>query len=165
MTELAEFAPRDYRVLLRWGHGDCALLFPRGVSGELLFEAQAVPLPGAPDWFCGLIAVRGQVVPVLELADPWSSGAPDGGHILVVRAGLETIALRTQAMAGFAALGARCATNEAPPAALSATCGAQFLLEGDCPRGIEWDPLSWSQSLHTKTAGVGGYATSIGGES
>lgn len=163
MTESVEFAPRDYRVLLRWTSRDCALVFPRGVSGELLFEAQAVPLPGAPSWFSGLIAVRGQVVPVLELADPWSAAAPDGGHILVVRAGHTTIALRTAAMAGFAALGLRSAQADPLPHALASSCGAQFALEGDCPRGIEWDPVRWSQSLHTQSPAAGGRASSIGG--
>lgn len=140
--------PRSYRVLLRWSGRDCALLLPAGVSGELLFEAQAVPVPGAPEWFAGLIAVRGEVVPVLRLADPWVGTPDEDGHLLVVRSGSDSFALQTQALAGFAALGDSLPPDPADvPPALADSCGARWSLEGDCPRGIDWFPLRWSQSL------------------
>lgn len=141
--------PRNYRVILRWSGRDCALLLPAGVSGELLFEAQAVPVPGAPLWFAGLIAVRGEVVPVLRLPDPWIGAPEDDGHLLVVRSGNDSFALQTHALAGFAALGERMAPDPAEvPPALADSCGEGWTLEGDCPRGVEWFPLRWSQSLH-----------------
>lgn len=141
--------PRNYRVILRWSSRDCALLLPAGVSGELLFEAQAVPVPGAPPWFAGLIAVRGEVVPVLRLADPWNDASDDGGHLLVVRSGSDSFALQTHALAGFAALGETLPVDPADmPPALADSCGTRWSLDGDCPRGIEWFPLRWSQSLH-----------------
>lgn len=140
---------RNYRVILRWAGRDCALVLPAGVSGELLFEAQAVPVPGAPAWFAGLIAVRGEVVPVLCLADPWADAPDAQGHLLVIRSGSECFAVQTDALAGFAALGEALPPERVEvPRALAHCCGGGWSLEGDCPRGVEWFPLRWSQSLH-----------------
>jgi twitching motility protein PilI len=74
---LSRFAPthtqryRDIRTLTpaRFGFriGDIGLLVPIGMVSELIEESEIYPLPTTPDWYRGLMNLRGSLVPIFDL--------------------------------------------------------------------------------------------------
>ena len=62
---------RDIRTLTptRFGFriGDLGLLVPTGMVSELIEESEVYSLPTTPDWFRGLMNLRGSLVPVFDL--------------------------------------------------------------------------------------------------
>lgn len=65
--ELAERTDREER---RYGFlvGNVRLLIGRGTPSEIPERADVYPLPGLPLWFRGLLNLRGNLVPVFDVA-------------------------------------------------------------------------------------------------
>ena len=62
------------------------------------------PLPGAADWFVGLVNRRGELLTLVDLgAWLWGEPAPDEGDLLVLRRGAVATALRVDDVVGIRA--------------------------------------------------------------
>jgi hypothetical protein len=137
-----------YRVILSWDGYGPALVFPSGVSGEILHEVSPVPIPHATAGIAGVVGVQGRVLPVLELPDP--PGATGNGRlqVLIVRDGAEAIALRTRARPGFTAVtGALDAPVRDPvPTELHDGAGEMLAIAGEPSRGWSWSPVQWARA-------------------
>lgn len=59
----------DSRKVARFGFriGDLGLLVPVGMVSELIEDVEIYSLPTTPDWFRGLMNLRGGLVPVFDL--------------------------------------------------------------------------------------------------
>jgi twitching motility protein PilI len=72
---------RNIRAMtpLRFGArlGDIGLLVPPGMLSEVVEDAKIYPLPTAPQWFQGLINLRGSLVPVFNLKCLFQMDAQD----------------------------------------------------------------------------------------
>jgi twitching motility protein PilI len=62
---------------------------------ELVDDTEIYPLPTTPDWFGGLINLRGGLVPVFDLKKLFASDESDGGkqNLLVLNAGPGAVAV------------------------------------------------------------------------
>ncbi len=154
-----------YRVILSWAGAPAALVFPSGVSGEILHDVTPVPIPHAADGIAGVVGVQGRALPVLDLPDPPGAAAHGRLQVLVVRDGAEAIALRTRAQPGFTAVTGlldAIPRDQAMPELHDGT-GAMLAIVGDPPRGWSWDPMQWARArvaglsrITTQTASASG---------
>lgn len=138
----------DYRVVLGFGPTHC-LILPRGLSLEVLLDLEAVPLPGAPPWWRGLVGVRGEILPVLQLASPWRESPAGREQLILLRGAHEAVVLATEAQPGFAAQRSTTASTQGLPEALAAWCGDAVTLEGSWESGWEWDAFAHLKALAT----------------
>lgn len=75
-------APRERRPaaekLVVFELTDVLLAFPLTAVGEVVAVPQVTPLPRTPDWICGVVNLRGDIVPVVDLNRVWNLGpSPD----------------------------------------------------------------------------------------
>lgn len=63
-------AAKDDTPIERLGFrvGDIGLLYPDAIGREVVERPPASVLPNTPDWLCGIANVRGNMVPVVDLA-------------------------------------------------------------------------------------------------
>ncbi len=66
--------------------GGVALLVPLGSTTEVLDRPPVFPLPRAPRWLAGMLNIRGNVVPLFDIAELLlsRSGRPDTQRILLL---------------------------------------------------------------------------------
>lgn len=114
---LTSFAPdlsqryRDIRTLspTRFGFriGDLGLLVPNGMVSELIEEADIYPLPTTPDWFRGLMNLRGGLVPVfdLKILFEMQTGTGTKPRLLVLNERMRAVGVLTDAPPKSIALG------------------------------------------------------------
>ena len=100
---LTRFAPtrqtplQGARVVapIRFGFrvGSIGLLVPAGMLSELVDDTEVYPLPTTPDWFHGLINLRGGLVPVFDLKRLFrvEHRGEDKPNLLVLSAGAAAV--------------------------------------------------------------------------
>ena len=100
---LTRFAPQNQTrrpgerqvAPIRFGFrvGDIGLLVPAGMLSELVDEPDIYPLPTTPDWFPGLINLRGDLVPAFDLKKLFNMGNPgdEKPNLLVLSAKAEAV--------------------------------------------------------------------------
>jgi hypothetical protein len=137
-----------YRVILSWPDLDAALVFPAGVSGEILHDVTPVPIPHAAEGIAGVVGVQGRALPVLDLPDPLGAAVPGRMQVLVVREGNDAIALRTRARAGFTAVSGMHTpgSDDVIPPELHDGSGDMLAIAGEPARGWSWDPMRWARA-------------------
>lgn len=64
----------------------------------------ATRLPGAPDWVCGLVNLRGALITVVDLSARFGSAPADMGDVLVAEALGKTYGIRVEAVKDVLAL-------------------------------------------------------------
>ncbi len=137
-----------YRVILSWPNCATALIFPAGVSGEILHDVTPVPIPHAADGISGVVGVQGRALPVLDLPDLPGAAVRGRPQVLVVRHGTEALALRTRALPGFAAVTGE--LYDSPVDSISPELedgsGGMLAIAGEPPRGWSWDPMQWARA-------------------
>ena len=114
---LTRFAPRqsqryrDIRTLnqTRFGFriGDLGLLVPLGMVSELIEESEIYPLPTTPEWFRGLMNLRGSLVPVfdLKLLFEMRTGTGSAPRLLVLNERVRAVGILIDAVPKGVALG------------------------------------------------------------
>ena len=73
--------------------GNIGLLVPPGMLSELVDDTDVYPLPTTPDWFHGLINLRGGLVPVFDLKKLFrvEEQGGDKTNLLVLNAGAAAV--------------------------------------------------------------------------
>ncbi|MCU0754285.1 MAG: chemotaxis protein CheW [Xanthomonadales bacterium] len=61
----------EYRVLVHVRKGGRPLLLPAGLLPQIVSDPAISPLPGCQSWFPGVLARRGEMVPVFDIAAEW----------------------------------------------------------------------------------------------
>ena len=64
--------------------GDIGLLLPRGIINEIVEKHSVCKLPNTPSWFSGMISMRGNMVPVFDLAELLTTRSLDDKKTLLV---------------------------------------------------------------------------------
>lgn len=79
----------DYRLALRLRPGGPPLLLPGGLLPQIVSDPAIAPLPGCQTWFPGVLARRGEVVPVFDVAAQWGDAVLSGlrRYVLVIEHG------------------------------------------------------------------------------
>lgn len=87
--------------------GDLGLLVPIGMVSELLDEADIYHLPTTPEWFRGLINLRGGLVPVFDLKMLFEMQTGTGAkqRLLVLNERMRAVGVLTDAPPRSIALG------------------------------------------------------------
>lgn len=89
-------------VAFRLGGRD--LLVDLAAVDEISPALPWTPLPGAAEWFIGLVNRRGELLTLVDLgAWLWGETAPDEGDLLVLRRGAVATALRVDDVVGIRA--------------------------------------------------------------
>ncbi|SFD45444.1 twitching motility protein PilI [Thiohalospira halophila DSM 15071] len=89
-------------VAFRLGGHD--LLVDLAAVDEISPALPWTPLPGAAQWFIGLVNRRGELLTLVDLgAWLWGEPAPEGGDLLVLRRGAVATALRVDDVVGIRA--------------------------------------------------------------
>lgn len=85
----------DSRVALRLRPGGPPLLLPGGLLPQIVSDPAIAPLPGCQTWFPGVLARRGEVVPVFDVAAQWGDAALSGAprYVLVIESGRAPFAI------------------------------------------------------------------------
>lgn len=74
--------------------GDVQLLLPEGTVAELLDPLDVFPIPNAPSWTAGLINLRGDLLPVIDLHQVFGITAVGADiRLLAVETGKDAVAL------------------------------------------------------------------------
>jgi purine-binding chemotaxis protein CheW len=87
-------------LIVRAGGQSCAL--PIEAVVETLRPGSIAPIPGAPAFVRGLMAIRGAAVPVVDLAGLLGVGSSQGSRLVVVRAAERRVALWVDTVVGVA---------------------------------------------------------------
>lgn len=61
----------EFRVAVQLCARSVPVLLPGGLLPQIVSEPSISPLPGCADWFLGVLARRGEVVPVFDVAAQW----------------------------------------------------------------------------------------------
>lgn len=85
----------DYRAQRRaFRVGDIQLMLPESELAELLDELSVFPLPNAPEWTSGLLNLRGELLPVINLHHVFDVPADKSAQrLLAVGRGTDTVVL------------------------------------------------------------------------
>ncbi len=81
---VSQQAPGALLEVTRWRSGDQAYALATRFIHEVLRGAELIPLPGAPALLCGLTLLRGEVLPVVELAPLFGRPASSPGTVVLV---------------------------------------------------------------------------------
>lgn len=75
-------------------------LIPHGVASEVVHQPQLFPLPWVVPYLCGLLNVRGNVIPVFDIRPLLQSGstANDLRYALILDSGSNIVGLLTDAL-------------------------------------------------------------------
>ena len=103
--ELGDDLPRaalDDELRLRHGVkiGPYSLLLPDGVVSEVVKNASIYPVPKTSSWVKGLINLRGNLIPVFDLARYFdsSAGSPSLSTLIVIDKGENALALMVEGL-------------------------------------------------------------------
>lgn len=79
----------NYRVSVRLRPGRQAVLLPGGLLPQIVSDPAIAPLPGCQAWFPGVLARRGEIVPVFDVAAQWGDAALAGArrYVLLIESG------------------------------------------------------------------------------
>jgi chemotaxis signal transduction protein len=100
---IADLTARRYLVFVADGRR-CAC--PLDVVREIVPMRVATRLPGAPDWICGLVNLRGALITVVDLSVRFGAAPADMGDVLVADAMGKTFGIRVDAVRDVLALDA-----------------------------------------------------------
>lgn len=138
----------SFRVTLSWPEAVTTLVFPSGISAEIAYNVEPVPIPYAAAGIAGLVGAQGRPVAVFDLPDLGDEPLPARAQILIVRQQTQAIALRTRGVPGFTTLTGRLEeTVQIPlPSALHEGAGEPVAIAAEPFRGRTWDPFRWARA-------------------
>lgn len=86
----------ELRVLVQLRRDGAPLLLPAGLVPQVLVDPVISPIPGCRPWFPGILARRGEIVPVFDIAAEWGDApsAGEGRYAIVIESASAPFAFR-----------------------------------------------------------------------
>lgn len=134
----------EFRVAVQLRARSMPVLLPGGLLPQIVSDPSISPLPGCADWFLGVLARRGEVVPVFDVAAQW--GDPllptSRRYVVLIESPRSSFAILSATLPDVVAV----ATMPPTPAEMTLPCPERYVAQW-CSVGERtlpvFDLLSW----------------------
>lgn len=113
-----------FRVAVQLRPGSVPVLLPSGLLPQIVSDPSISPLPGCADWFLGVLARRGAVVPVFDVAAQWGDPLLPTArrYVVLIESAKAPFAILSATLPDVVAVAATL-----PPAELTPPCPEQYV--------------------------------------